>query len=151
VNCNSTNGAAAYVLYVEDEESDRMFMELAFRKAGMDEALRMVVDGREAMAYLGGSGDYADRGRHPMPAVVLLDLNLPLASGFEVLRWMKGHPELASLPVVMFTSSARETDKATAVELGAKEYLVKPQLMGGFVEVARGLREKWLGAASAGN
>jgi DNA-binding response OmpR family regulator len=138
-----------HVLYVEDEECDRMFMEVAFQKAGMGEALRTVVDGREAMAYLAGSGAYADRGRHPMPAVVLLDLNLPIVSGFDVLKWMKEHADLAGLPVVIFSSSSRDEDKAKARELGANEYVEKPQSMGKFGDVVHRLREKWLVAAEA--
>lgn len=144
MDLNPTKGAVAYVLYVEDEECDRMFMEAAFQKAGMGEAFRVVVDGREAMSYLAGDGVYADRGRHPLPAVVLLDLNLPLVSGFDVLKWMRARPELVRLPVVIFSSSSRDEDKVKARELGANEYVEKPQTMGRFGEVVERLREKWL-------
>lgn len=145
MDLNPTNAAVAHVLYVEDEECDRMFMEAAFWKAGMGEAFRTVVDGREAMSYLAGDGVYADRSRHPMPAVMLLDLNLPLVSGFDVLKWMRGRPELAALPVVIFSSSSREEDKVRGLGLGANEYMAKPQTLGGFSEVVERVRKRWLG------
>ena len=134
------------VLYVEDEECDRMFMEAAFRKAGLTDAFRAVVDGKEAKDYLAGSGLYGDRAQHPLPAVVLLDLNMPAVSGFEVLEWMRKHPELAELPVVIFTSSSRDEDKTRAKELGAKDYVEKPSTMAKFGEVVQRVRERWLSA-----
>jgi CheY-like chemotaxis protein len=144
VNPSPTSGAVLHVLYVEDEECDRMFMEAAFRKAGMGEALRAVVDGREAMEYLGGNGAYADRSRHPMPALVLLDLNLPMVSGFDVLKWMRGRPEIAALPVMIFSSSSKEEDRVKARELGASEFVEKPSSAMRFGDVVEELRRKWL-------
>jgi DNA-binding response OmpR family regulator len=119
-------------------------MEMAFQRAGMGEALRTVVDGCEAMNYLGGKGVYADRGQHPVPAVVLLDLNLPLVSGFEVLKWIRGRPELAVLPVVIFSSSTKPEDRVKSRELGANDFIEKPGSGMKFGEVAERLREKWL-------
>ncbi len=132
------------VLYVEDEESDLLFMQMAFRKAGLEPMLRAVGDGREAMAYLAGDGSYADRGRYPLPALVLLDLNLPLVSGFQVLKWLRGRPEFQALPVVIFTSSSHPADKAKAGELGADEYVEKPASGLQFLGVVEALKQKWL-------
>ncbi len=133
------------VLYVEDEERDRMLMELAFQNAGLGPAMRMVSHGQAAIDYLSGAGAYGDRAEYPLPAVVLLDLNLPEVHGFEVLRWIRGQPTYQGLPVVVFTSSAREEDRARALELGASEYLQKPLAPGGFQEVAQRLSKEWLG------
>jgi CheY-like chemotaxis protein len=141
MNAPSTTGT---VLYVEDEEYDRLFMENAFRRAGIAEALRTVVNGQEAIDYLQGSALYADRQRYPRPALVLLDLNMPLVSGFEVLEWIRERPELAALPVVVFSSSVRNEDQAKARELGANAFLEKPQSMEKFGEVLDRLRAGWL-------
>jgi len=146
----SANPKTVTVLYVEDEECDRQFMEMAFGAAGMGEGFRAVVNGREAIDYLTGKGVYADRGRYPAPAAVLLDLNMPLVSGFEVLKWMRGQSEFAALPVVVFTSSSREEDRVRAGELGATEYVEKPQSMGRFSEVVELMREKWLSKLGEG-
>ncbi len=137
------------VLYVEDEENDRILMGLAFQKAGLEGALRMVNHGLAAIDYLSGAGAYGERAKYPLPAVVLLDLNLPEVHGFEVLKWIRGQPAHSSLPVVVFTSSAREDDRHRAGVLGANDFVQKPVMAGGFQDVARRLSEAWLGSRPA--
>ncbi len=135
------------VLYVEDEESDRLLMRRAFQKAGLEPALRMVNHGQAAIDYLSGAGVYAQRGEYPLPAVVLLDLNLPEVHGFDVLKWIRAQPAHSGLPVVVFTSSALEEDRHRAELLGANDFVQKPGMPDGFQELARRLSEAWLGAA----
>ena len=134
---------APIVLYVEDEEMDRFFMERAFKNEGVGPSLRMVDHGRAAIDYLEGKGDYADRQRYPLPAVVLLDLNLPEVHGFEVLQWIRAHPQYRALPVVIFSSSEREEDQARAKQLGADEFVKKPGSALSFQDVVRRLQERW--------
>ncbi|HVV71971.1 MAG TPA: PAS domain S-box protein, partial [Verrucomicrobiae bacterium] len=117
---------AQTVLYVEDEESDAIFMRRAFAAKGMGSALQVVGDGRAAIEYLSGTEKYADRQEYPLPSLVLLDLNLPQVPGFEVLKWMRNHPDFARTPVVIFSSSTREDDRTKAKELGADEFVAKP-------------------------
>jgi CheY-like chemotaxis protein len=133
------------VLYVEDEENDATFMKMAFVRQGMERALRLVGDGRTAIEYLSGTGVYRDRARYPLPSVVVLDLNLPQVPGFEVLKWMRNHPDFAKTPVVVFTSSTREDDRLKALELGASEFVGKPSSAMKFGEVVESLKERWLG------
>ena len=142
----------AIVLYVEDEETDRLLVELAFAKEGLGPMLRMVNHGRAAIDYLSGAGAYAEREKYPLPGVVLLDLNLPEVHGFEVLKWIRGHPSYSELPVVVFTSSAREEDRDQARLLGANEFMEKPGLPSLLRQMARKLNEQWLcrGAALEG-
>ena len=132
------------VLYVEDEQTDAIFMSTAFSDKGLASAFRLVSDGRAAIEYLSGTGKYADRKEYPLPAVVLLDLNLPQVPGFDVLKWMRNHPDFLATPVIVFTSSARQEDKAKATELGANEFVAKPSSGMRFGEVVEGLRQKWL-------
>jgi CheY-like chemotaxis protein len=133
------------VLYVEDEESDATFMRMAFARQGMESALKVVGDGREAIEYLSGAGKYAERREYPLPSVVLLDLNLPQVPGFEVLKWMRNHPDFAWTPAVVFSSSTREDDRLKALELGANEFVGKPSSGMKFGEVVEMLKERWLG------
>jgi CheY-like chemotaxis protein len=114
------------MLYVEDEESDVYFMRRAFRRSGVGWQLHTVCDGREAVAYLLGHGKYSDRKLYPKPDILLLDLNLPLVSGFEVLTALRAEPEYVNLPVVVFSSSGRPEDRHRASELGANGYILKP-------------------------
>src|SRR5690349_1641217 len=115
------NARTGTVLYVEDEENDVLFMRRAFVKEGLGAALQSVADGRAAIDYLSGAKGYGERKQYPVPAVVLLDLHLPAVPGFEVLKWMRGDPNYAATPVVVFTSSPRAEDQQRAQELGAND------------------------------
>jgi len=130
------------VLYVEDEENDALFMQRAFGSNGMAGRLRVVGDGRAAIDYLSGSGQYSDRTKYPLPALVLLDLNLPQIPGFQVLEWIKNNPDYARLPVVVFSSSTREDDRVRARELGAEAFVAKPSSGMEFGRVVEGLKGK---------
>jgi CheY-like chemotaxis protein len=133
------------VLYVEDEGDDAFFMQAAFKRTGLSESLYVVSDGCQALAYLAGEGPYTDRARHPLPGLVLLDLNLPLISGFDVLAWIRQQPQFQATPVVIFSSSGRPEDKERATQLGASQYVQKPASGMQFTEVARDLAQRWLG------
>jgi CheY-like chemotaxis protein len=132
------------VLYVEDEESDALFMQRAFEVKGLSGKLRLVGDGREAIQYLSGAVQFGDREKYPVPALVLLDLNLPQVPGFAVLEWMRNNPDYARTPVVVFSSSTREEDRARARELGANDFVPKPSSGLRFGEAVETLRTKWL-------
>src|SRR4051812_33398951 len=88
--------------------------------------LQIVTDGQRALDYLSGAGEFSDRQKFPLPFIVFLDLKLPYIHGFEVLAWMRLHPELNRLVVVVLTSSPEEKDHERAYSLGARSYLVKP-------------------------
>lgn len=132
------------VLYVEDEENDVHFMRRAFRRAGQEERLRVVVDGQAAMDYLAGRGLFGNRLNYPLPAMVLLDLNLPTVSGFQVLVWIRQQPQFQRLPVVIFSSSPRVEDRLQAKELGANDYMEKPDSGLEFGATVEALQRKWL-------
>lgn len=114
------------ILLVEDDPNDVLLTELAFEEARLDNPLHVVRDGEAALAYLAGDGAYGDRHRHPLPGFVLLDLKLPRKSGFEVLAWIRQHPVLRRLPVVVLSSSREGADIDRAYSLGASSYIVKP-------------------------
>ncbi len=137
-------------MYVEDEETDIFFMQRAFAKEGLETALRTVKEGQEAINYLSGTGEFAERSRYPVPALVLLDLNLPAISGFEVLRWIRAHPVHKQMPVVVFSSSPRNEDRAKATGLGANDYVQKPRSGALWPAIVRLLKSRWLGGAPSG-
>jgi CheY-like chemotaxis protein len=91
--------------------------------------LQVVVNGQEAVDYLAGNPPFTDRDSFPLPSLVLLDLNLPLVSGLEVLQWIREQPQFESLPVVIFSASALESDQQKARQLGANDYILKPSDM----------------------
>jgi CheY-like chemotaxis protein len=113
------------ILLVEDDENDIFFMERGMKEAGITRRLQVVMDGQEAIDYLGGTGEYSDRDRFPLPCLVMLDLKLPRVMGLEVLKWIRRQPELETLIVIIMSSSKLAPDIAMAYRLGANSYLVK--------------------------
>jgi len=139
----STN-ALRPILAAEDDEGDAMLLRLAFRRAEIAHPLIVVHDGQEAIDYLASKPPYADRVIYPLPALLLLDLNMPRLNGFEVLAWRSGRAELCDLPVVVFSSLSHKTDMDKARSLGAREYIVKPH---GFTQLTKLMHElcaRWL-------
>jgi len=103
-----------------------------------------VKDGQEAIDYLSGEDQFADRKAHPFPRLLLLDLKMPKVDGFEVLHWLQGHPELRRMLVAVLTSSSESRDVTRAYDLGANSYLVKPQSLDDLVAMATKLNGYWL-------
>jgi CheY-like chemotaxis protein len=130
------------ILIVEDDPDDRDLLARACRKAKVETPLHFAVDGDEALAFLNGVGSVPGR---PRPAVVLLDLKLPGRSGFEVLEWIKGHPVLRSVPVIILTSSRENIDLERAYDLGANSYLVKPARPEELLRMVEQIDAYWLG------
>ena len=131
------------ILLVDDSDNDLTLMSIAFRKAGLNSPLQVVHNGEEAIAYLAGKGRFADRKQFPLPAVMLLDLNMPMKDGFEVLDWLRKQPALKRVFPIVLTSSVRPEDVERAFELGAHSYLVKPPALDDLVGMIRCLRD-WL-------
>lgn len=132
------------ILYVEDEPDDIFFMQRAFEKAGIEQPLQIVPDGEAAIAYLAGRGQYSDRRLFPFPVVVLLDLNMPQTTGFDVLKWIRATPAVSSVPVLVLTSSNHESDQQRASILGANGFLVKPGDPEALVEMLQAVKAYWL-------
>jgi CheY-like chemotaxis protein len=127
------------ILYVEDEETDVLLMRLALKRSGLPNPLRVAVNGLEAINYLTGVGSFADRSQHPLPCLVLLDLNMPIMNGFEVLAWIRKQPQFTDLPVIVYTSSGGVNDRARATEFHATDYAVKKSHVGEIAEWLRGI------------
>ena len=132
------------ILYAEDEENDILFLEIALKRAGLAHTLQAVHDGEQAIEYLAGQGTFADRTRHPLPALILLDINMPKKTGLEVLEWIRRGAHLKSVPVLMFTSSNRPEDLYKARQLGADDYLPKPSNPAKLLELVKSLHDRWL-------
>ena len=122
------------VLLVEDDPGDVMMTREAFQDYKLHNQLHVVSDGAEAMEFLRQEGEYAGR---PRPDLVLLDLNLPRMDGRQVLEAIKSDPDLASIPVVVLTTSENEDDVLRSYSLHANAYVTKPVDFQRFIEVVR--------------
>lgn len=129
------------ILLVDDSPDDVLFLTRAFRRAGVDNPLHVAEDGQQALDYLAGKNQYADRSAHPLPLLVLLDLQLPHVPGLEVLRWMRSQPELRGVIVVVLTSSDHPADVKQAYALGANSFLSKPSNPNDLPELIRSIAD----------
>jgi len=132
------------ILQVEDREEDVYLLRRALQRAEVQADLRSVVDGQEAIDYIEGLGPYADRLRFPLPYLILLDLKLPLKTGFDVLARIRAQPTLRTLIIIVLSSSIDEGDLEKAYQLGANAFLVKPSDINTLVEMCRAMRLFWL-------
>jgi CheY-like chemotaxis protein len=133
-------GRPLEILLVEDNPGDVLLTREALRGAKLLNRLAVASNGEEALAMLRRDGVHANAAR---PDLVLLDLNLPRLSGLEVLTAIRTDPELASLPVVMLTSSAAERDVGDSYVLGVNCYVTKPVDIEQFLNVVRSVEQFW--------
>ncbi|MDD2914527.1 MAG: response regulator [Gallionella sp.] len=128
------------ILLVEDELADAHLVRTAIRECKAHCNLHHVVDGLEALAFLRREGDrYGSQ-----PDLILLDLNMPRMNGREFLAAVKADQSLASIPVVVLTTSDAERDVATVYKLGAAGFVTKPVDMREFIEAMENLLGYWL-------
>jgi CheY-like chemotaxis protein len=113
------------VLVVEDNTDDVCLLERASSQVRSALAFHAVPNGEEAIAYLAGEAQYADRKAHPLPDLVLLDIGLPGLSGLEVLSWIRSHPQLADLKVFVWTDAGEPELLDRARQAGANRFVPK--------------------------
>src|SRR5947209_6203712 len=132
---------AAEILLVEDDPGDEMMAQEAFADDQLVSRLHVARDGEEALDFLYRRGSHADA---PRPDFVLLDLNLPRVDGRQVLRTIKGDPSLASIPVVVLTTSSAVEDIAACYGAHTNAYITKPAGYEDFVDVVRQVNQFWM-------
>jgi CheY-like chemotaxis protein len=126
------------VLIAEDDEDTIFLLERGLRKAGVQNPVKIVHDGVEALNYLEGECD------QKTPRLAVLDIKMPLRDGFDVLKRVRSNPKLSRMPVIIFSSSNAEADVARAYDLGANSYVVKPGDTSGMDDVVRKIHEYWI-------
>ena len=132
------------VLIVEDSPTDEALLLRALNKSGLKNPIITVKDGLEAIEYLLGTGRYEFRKTEELPAVVLIDLNLPKLDGLEVLRRMRADYRTKLVPVAIFTSSLEEQDLINGYSLGANSYVRKPIEFSKFTKTVAQLVNYWI-------
>lgn len=132
------------ILLVEDNPSDAALAMRAFEKNKLLNPVVHVEDGQEALDFLFAEGRYSDRDIEDLPALVLLDLKLPLVDGLEVLRRVRENTITRRALVVILTTSKEEQDVATGYDLGVNSYIRKPVDFNQFVEAIKQLGVYWL-------
>jgi CheY-like chemotaxis protein len=131
------------ILMADDDDDDRLLARDALNESQAGGELRFVENGEELMDYLGRRGRFQEAGSAPRPALILLDLNMPLKDGREALREIKADPDLRRIPVVVLTTSKADTDVGAIYELGANSFITKPFQFDAFVNVMKTIGQYW--------
>jgi two-component system response regulator len=124
------------IFIVDDSPTDIELVTIALEAVGLQISICSTTDGKSALAIL--------RNKHELPALILLDINMPGMDGIEVLREIRAHDRLREIPVVIVTSSALESDRADAIAAGASGYLQKPLALAKFTDDLKSIVHRWL-------
>jgi CheY-like chemotaxis protein len=132
------------ILLVEDDPGHARLIEKNLRRANVKNRIDRVTDGQQAVDYLFCVGDYADN-HHASPLLVLLDLNMPVLNGYQVLERMKADERTKNIPVIILTTTDDPHEASRCYELGCDSYVTKPVEYEQFAEAMRKLGS-WLSA-----
>lgn len=136
-------GRAVRVLMAEDDEDDRLMIEMAWAEANIHHDLEFVTDGMELMERLTRQGKYREL-EEELPSLVLLDINMPRKNGKEALAEIKENENLQSIPVVMLTTSKEEEDVVYSYRKGCSGYIQKSPSFDELVQALSVLEKYWL-------
>jgi CheY-like chemotaxis protein len=130
------------ILMADDDDDDYLLTQKALQESKLLNNLSRVKDGEELIDYLKGRGEYAGTVQ-TRPGVILLDLNMPRKDGREALREIKSDPDLADIPVVVFTTSKAEEDIYRSYKLGVNSFITKPVTFENLIQVMQTLGKYW--------
>jgi CheY-like chemotaxis protein len=136
------------ILLAEDDPEDRYLIGEALTECRISHNLRQVENGEEMLDYLYRRGAYAEEDPYTLPGLILLDLNMPLMDGREVLEVIKADPKLKRIPVVVFTNSKSDEDILRSYDLGVSGYVTKPVSYLGLLNAINAIGMYWLQIAS---
>ena len=131
------------LLIVDDNENDRFFLEEAFQRNGPKYRIHALSDGSEAVEYIQGAGKYEDREEYPFPSYIITDLKMTPGDGFMLLDFIKKHPALSIIPVVMLSDSSDPDDIRHAYLLGASSFFTKPSNVAELNALIKSIHEYW--------
>ncbi|MBI5112282.1 MAG: response regulator [Rhodovulum sp.] len=142
------DSAAPTVLVAEDHNHDKFILQEVFKRAGIKADLRFVDDGEQMLDYLYRRGPFAAAGAAPVPALVLLDLNMPRLDGRKVIRILRADDGLRQLPVIALSTSESPKHITEAYSIGINAYLIKPASIPDYVAKISSLWQFWMSTAS---
>jgi CheY-like chemotaxis protein len=132
------------MLLVEDNQQDELLTLRALRKVNLANQVEVVRDGQQALDYLFGEGEFAERAGRELPAVVLLDINLPRVGGLDVLARLRADARTRLIPVVILTSSDEQRDRLRSYEGGCNSFVRKPLEFSDFAQTVAQLGIYWV-------
>lgn len=138
---NTKSLKLAHILLVEDNEGDVLLTLEAFEESKFHTQVSVARNGREALDFLYKKGEFSDAKR---PDLILLDINIPIFNGLEVLEEIKQNESLKKIPVIMLTTSSNQKDIDRAYKNYCNSYVKKPLKMEEFIKAVIKIEEFWL-------
>lgn len=132
------------ILVVDDDPNDLFFIQAAFAFVGARGVIKTAGSGHEAIAYLKGVGEFADRQAYPLPDFVITDLKMPDGDGFCLLEFLRNNPGLLAVPALVLSGSQDNDDIKKAYLLGAGSYHMKPSSTHDLRQLVRTLYSYWM-------
>lgn len=136
-----------HILLVEDNEDDYEATARSFKKSHFMNPIKWCKNGQDALDYLNKQGNYSNDNQHVLPALILLDLNMPGLDGRQTLERIKKNPILKYIPVVVLTTSADSKDIEQCYQLGVSTYVQKPLNFDRLAEAVRTMKDYWFDIA----
>ena len=125
-----------FILIADDDQEDRYLLHTAFEEIGRSNDIHLVENGLQVFTYLDKAGEHTG-----MPSLIVLDLNMPILNGMETLSRLKAHNIYKDIPVIMYTTSIHEVEKARCLEIGAADFIKKPARFQQTISTAKFLHE----------
>jgi two-component system response regulator len=141
------NPELATILLVEDNIDDYDATIRSFKAAHLRNPIQWCNSGKDALDYLRHEGSYSQRTAGAMPALVLLDLNMPGLDGRRVLAIVKQDTALRRIPIIILTTSNDQRDVTECYEMGASTYIQKPVDFDGLIRAVSHINDYWFGVA----
>lgn len=125
-----------YILIADDDQEDRYLMDIAFKEISSTEDIRMVENGVQVIDFLNRISE-----DHFLPALIVLDLNMPVLSGIETLSRLKSNNRYKDIPVIIHSTSIYELEKEKCLKIGAADFIKKPVSFDQMLSTARLLQQ----------
>jgi len=138
----------AHILLVEDNEGDILLTQEAFEECKVKTDISVARNGKEALDFLFKRVSFANAKK---PDLILMDINIPIFNGHEVLRQIKADANLKKIPVIMLTTSSNQKDLNEAYENHCNSYIKKPLKMSEFIDAILKIEEFWLHLTTLSN
>ena len=143
-NCHDPVRQPAVLLRVDDNPDDLLLFQLAWEKSGAANTIHCVSTRKEAVEYLEGKGRIDDHRTWPIPAVIVIDMRLPDGNAAEFLRWLRAHPKLGRIIVIVLSGTARQEEINEAYRSGANSFLLKSGSSGHLEATVNLIQRYWL-------
>jgi len=127
----------------DDDPDDQLLVSDALEEARLGNPIDFTTNGKELLQYLNREDKYSHLIDQPLPGLILLDLNMPVMDGREVLSKLKQHDKFRSIPIIILTTSKAEADIARTYDMGVNSFIMKPVSFDSLVEMIRSVTDYW--------